>query len=305
MNITRNLLLRMAGSRWLATQAGRRGFTRRAVKRFMPGEDHEAALDASASLATRGLTTVLTQLGENITSEAEADAVLRHYEDVIGSIAARGLPSEVSVKLTQLGLDQSSERCLERVDRLAALAGARGQRMWIDMEDSSYTDATLDQYRILKDRHEDLGVALQAYLYRTPSDLESLLPHDPIVRLVKGAYAEPASVAYPRKRDVDRAYFELAATLLEREIRGAVFGTHDLSLIDRIARRAEAAGRTPRDYEIHMLYGIRSADQLRLAGEGCRVGVLVSYGEHWFPWYMRRLAERPANVWFVARSVFG
>ncbi|HET9275828.1 MAG TPA: proline dehydrogenase family protein, partial [Gemmatimonadales bacterium] len=212
----------------------------------------------------------------------------------------------VSVKPTQLGLDFSFDRCAEHMERLATEAEAAGSIFWIDMEDSSYVDRTLDLYRRLKARHPKVGIALQSYLRRTPQDLASLLPLDPIVRLVKGAYAEPPAVAFPSKRETDAAFYSLAVELLGAASRGKalpIFGTHDLPLIDRIIAKALGLGVGDGGYEIHMLYGIRMDSQRRLAAQGRTVKTLISYGSAWFPWYMRRLAERPANVWFVMKSM--
>ena len=174
------------------------------------------------------------------------------------------------------------------------------------MEDSSYVDRTLALYRGLKARHPAIGIAIQAYLRRTPADVDSLLPLNPIIRLVKGAYAEPPHVAFPEKRDTDKAYYELAGALLEAAKQGSalpIFGSHDLALLRRIIDRATQLGVAKDKYEIHMLYGIKMEDQRALAREGQTMATLISYGSAWFPWYLRRLAERPANVWFVMRSL--
>jgi proline dehydrogenase len=178
--------------------------------------------------------------------------------------------------------------------------------MWIDMEESRYVDATLDVYRRVKTEWANVGVCLQAYLRRTAGDLETLFPLAPAIRLVKGAYNEPAEVAFPRKRDVDANYFKLAVRLLSEAMRQRakpVFGTHDLRLIAKIREAAAALGLVGGAYEFHLLYGIRAAAQRSLAAEGVGVRVLISYGSAWFAWYMRRLAERPANVWFVVRNL--
>src|SRR5438128_3291589 len=305
MSIARRVLLRASHSAWLAEQLRRRGFVRRAVRRFMPGEDLADALAAATTLATSGIGTILTQLGENITSRAEADAVRDHYLGVLDQVHARTLPSQISVKLTQLGLDVDRGACEARLRALVARAAEQRATLWIDMEDSTYTDVTLDTFRRLRAERSNVGVAIQAYLRRTPADLEDLLPLAPTIRLVKGAYNEPASVAFPRKRDVDAQFYQLAGTLLAHTKQGArpVFGTHDLGLIGRIRARAAELGAPPGSFEVHMLYGIRSPEQRALAAQGVPVRVLVSYGRAWFAWYMRRLAERPANVWFVLRSL--
>ncbi len=308
MSLARQALLRMSRSRWLAGQMARRSFARRAVRRFMPGEDPEASLAAARQLADKGLGTLLTQLGENLTSLDEAARVRDHYLWLCDRVRELGLPSQPSIKLTQFGLDLSQEACTDNVLALAAKAEATGSFLWVDIEDSSYVDRTLAIFRRLRERHEKVGLCLQAYLHRTPADLEALMPLGPAIRLVKGAYAEPPAVAIPVKADVDRAFQSLGERLLDAAARGEafpVFGTHDLPLLARLsayARKVQAADGT---WEIAMLYGIRAAEQEQLAREGRRVRTLISYGEHWFPWYMRRLAERPANVWFVLKSMVG
>jgi len=298
----------MSRSQWLAGQMSRRAFARRAVRRFMPGEEPEAALGASRQLAGNGLGTLLTQLGENLTSLDEAAAVRDHYLWLCDRIRAMELPAQPSVKLTQFGLDLSIEACTEHMLALAAKAEANGLFLWVDIEDSSYVDRTLAIFRRLRERHEKVGLCLQAYLHRTPADLQALLPLSPAIRLVKGAYAETPAVAMPLKSDVDRAYGALGERLLDAAALGQaypVFGTHDLGLVHRLSAYAARQGVPDGSWEIAMLYGIRSAEQERLAGEGRRIRTLISYGKHWFPWYMRRLAERPANVWFVVKSMVG
>jgi len=306
MSLARSLLLRASRSPWLADQFRKREFARRAVRRFLPGEDLAAALVASAEFAAAGVGTVLTQLGEQVHSGAEAQAVRDHYLDVFDQLRERFLPTQVSVKLTHLGLDVGREACARHVLSLAAKAEAEGSFLWIDMEESRYVDATLDIFRRTRAERNSVGVCLQAYLRRTQGDLTALLSLSPAIRLVKGAYNEPAGVAFPRKKDVDNQYFTLAGQLLAAAAAGRatpVFGTHDLQLIGRIREQA-AARRAAGRFEVHMLYGIRSEAQRALVAEGVKVRALISYGTHWFAWYMRRLAERPANVWFVVRSLF-
>ncbi len=306
MSLARRLLLRASRSTWLARQLKRRAFLRRAVRRFMPGEDLAAALDAAAGLARDGIGTVLTELGEQVTNAAAAAAVRDHYLDALRRIAERAPPAHLSVKLTHLGLDVDRAACFAHLVALAARAGDAGSFVWIDMEESRYVDVTLELFRRARAARDNVGVCLQAYLRRTAGDVEALLPLAPAIRLVKGAYSEPAGVAFPRKRDVDGQYGVLADRLLQEAAGGRalpVFGTHDLRLIAEIRERAVLHG-TPRSaYEVHMLYGIRAAEQRALARDGVGVRVLISYGTHWFPWYVRRLAERPANVWFVVRNL--
>ncbi|HEY6825403.1 MAG TPA: proline dehydrogenase family protein [Gemmatimonadaceae bacterium] len=306
MAIVRSMLLRASRSAWLADQFRRRSFARRAVRKFMPGEDVDSALNASQEFARERIGTVITALGERVTNRDEADSVRDHYLQLIDQIKARGLPTHVSVKLTHLGLDLDREACLARVRALATRAEQTGTFFWIDIEESWYVDATLEVFRRARETHEKVGLCLQAYLYRTPGDVDALMPLKPAIRLVKGAYREPAVVAFPRKRDTDEAYFQIAERLLDAAARGAafpVFGTHDLSLIERIRARASSLAVPDGGYEVHMLYGIRPSEQRALRDRGVRVRVLISYGTHWFPWYVRRLAERPANLWFVARSL--
>lgn len=308
MSLARSALLRASKSEWLAQQVTRRSFTRRAVQRFMPGERLEDALAAAAALATTGRGVVLTQLGEERTSLDEAAAVRDHYLGVFDQLAARKLEGHVSIKPTQLGLNLSPAACEEHLLALAARADATGVDLYIDMEDSSYVDPTLALYRTLRGRHERVGLAIQSYLRRTPADIEALLPLRPRIRLVKGAYMEPAEVAFPEKAAVDRAYFELGDRLLQAAARDGcrlIIGSHDMSLVRRLVAQAARHGTRDGQYEIHMLYGIRDGEQRQLAAEGRTVKTLISYGEAWFRWYMRRLAERPANVLFVMRSLVG
>jgi proline dehydrogenase len=308
MGLARSLLLAGSQSAWLRERAHRWSFVRRSVSRFMPGETAADALAAAARIRSDGIGTILTCLGENVSSAGEADGVADHYVDVIERVAAAGLDAQISVKPTQLGLDLSTDGCADRLRRLAAAARDRGSVVWIDMESSAYVDRTLDVYRRVRSVAANVGVCLQAYLHRTPADLEALRPLAPVIRLVKGAYREPPDVALPHKRDVDARYFELAATLLrataERPGTFAGIATHDMALIERVLSHGAARSAPEGSWEIEMLYGIRRSDQRRLAASGRRVRVLVSYGASWFPWYMRRLAERPANVWFVARNLF-
>ncbi|HKW08869.1 MAG TPA: proline dehydrogenase family protein [Gemmatimonadaceae bacterium] len=305
MSIARTLLLRASRSTWLAEQFRRRSFARRAVRRFMPGEDLGSALDAAATFGSSGLGSVVTALGERVSTRAEAEGVRRHYIDVLDAIAARRLPTHISVKLTHLGLDVDRALCLDSVRALAVHAAATRTMLWVDMEESHYIDATLDLYRTVLAEHPGVGVCLQAYLHRTPTDLESLLAAGASIRLVKGAYREPPEVAFPRKADTDAAYLTLAHRMLDSAATNQrqVFGTHDLGLLERIRVHAASRSLPGNAWEVHMLYGIEASAQRALAAGGVSVRVLISYGSHWFPWYVRRLAERPANVWFVVRSL--
>jgi proline dehydrogenase len=219
------------------------------------------------------------------------------------------LDVEISVKPTQLGLDFTREECERHLTDLAERAQATRNWLWIDMESTAYTEVTLELYLRLRARYPNTGLCVQSYLYRTAADVEKLIAAGAGVRLVKGAYKEPPDKAYPKKEDVDENYFRLAQRLLSADARAKgvrpIFGTHDPVLIRRIEELGRSAGLAPKDVEFQMLYGIRRAEQLRLIAAGYRFRVLISYGEAWFAWYMRRLAERPANVLFVLKSLFG
>jgi proline dehydrogenase len=305
----RGLLLWMARNRWLREHLPRLWFAKRAVRRFMPGEDAASALDAATKFKVEGLASEFTRLGENITALEDGDAVAEHYLQLLDEIESRGLDGEVSLKLTQLGYDLDVERTLGHMQRLAAKAAAHGRTLWIDMEGSAYAEGTIAFYERLKATSSNTGLCLQSYLHRTAADVQRLLPLDPAIRLVKGAYAEPASVAYQSRHDVDSNYVGLAVALLEGAVAGRKIrlglGTHDVRLIEQIAAHAEALGLPKSSFEIQMLYGIRMDQQRRFVSEGYRVRDLISYGEAWYPWYMRRLAERPANVVFALRQIIG
>jgi len=307
MAIMRSVLLACSQSRWLREQAPRHVFMRRAVARFMPGESVEDALAAAAELGKKSIGSVLTHLGENVSDPAEAERVTQHYLEVLERIRAMNLNTELSVKLTQLGLDLDHELCYSNLERIIQHADEKGV-VWIDMEASNCVDVTLEIYRRARRSFPNVGVCLQAYLYRTARDLESLISMGPAIRLVKGAYREPPDRAFRRKRDVDENYFALCKTLLSPEARAAgvraAFATHDRRLIRRILEFVELNRLEKDSLEFQMLYGIQRAEQERLAREGWRERVLISYGSYWFPWFMRRLAERPANVFFLLRNLF-
>lgn len=312
--VIRSILLAASRSKGLERQFRSRAFARRAVRRFMPGESSEDALRAARSERAQGAAIVLTMLGENVETREEARAVADEYRALLEHLAENGLagspdrPVEISVKLTQLGLDMGADVAREGLETILASRAPSQGTLWVDMEDSGYVDRTLDLYTALLRDYPNLGVCLQAYLFRTPVDLHRVLNAGGTVRLVKGAYREPPSVAYGRKADVDRAFVELGLMLRDHPpVNGGrhVLGTHDMRIIEELLLNG-AGDRVRGDagrMEVQMLYGIATRSQRKLLELGVRFGVLISYGTNWFPWYMRRLAERPANVWFVARSV--
>jgi len=293
MSLARRILVKASENHWLRQHGPHFRFVRLAASRFLPGEKVEDALAAAESLARSNITTLLTELGENVTERHEAEAATAHYLDLLGRIRDAGLPAEVSVKL---------------IERSAATSPSAPKTLWIDMEQSAYVDRTLELYALARRSHPNVGVCVQAYLHRTAKDIESLIQMGAAVRLVKGAYSEPPEIAFARKQDVDESFFRLAQILLGPEVRRmgvrAVMATHDRALIARIADWA-ATQQIPKDQlEFAMLFGIQRAEQLRLVREGYRSDVLISYGSFWFPWFVRRLAERPANVWFLVRNIF-
>jgi proline dehydrogenase len=296
----------MARNPWLQKNLPRLPFARRAVTRFMPGEDAESALKAAADLRRGGIATIFTRLGENLTSADEATAVTEQYAQLQQKIeAAADLNGEISVKLTQLGLDQSQDIAAAHVGELARRVGKA--TLWLDMEGSAYTERTVALYERLKTTNPNLGICLQSYLRRTAEDLQRLLPLDPAIRLVKGAYSEPPAVAFQSRAEVDANYLAIAVLMLAARKAGKNvrigLGTHDVRLIEQIAAHAKSLGLPRSVFEVQMLFGVRADEQRRLAREGFAVRVLISYGSAWYAWYMRRLAERPANVLFALRQL--
>ena len=305
MGWMRSALLWASENKSLENHFRKRRFARTAVARFMPGETLDDALLECVRLGESGRSTVITLLGEMVSDQAAVDRVVDHYVTAFRRIRADGLDTHVSVKLTHLGLDLGGDVALAAVRRLLSEAEAMGSFLWVDMEYSRYVERTVDVFRTARGTGAPLGLCLQAYLHRTPSDLKELVRDGAAIRLVKGAYLEPPEVALPRKEDVDRRFLDQAVQLA-RAWSGVGqrpgIATHDLTLIDHL-QRALADHDGPVPYEVQMLYGIQRAAQARMAAAGTPVRVLISYGDAWFPWYVRRLAERPANLAFVLRSM--
>jgi len=310
MSWARTALLKASQSQWLRERAPRYPFVRRNVARFMPGESADDALAAVRALAAKNIGAVLTALGENVTSRAEATHETDLYRSLLTQISEQNLAAEISVKLTHLGLDLDENFCFDNLLSLIAITPS-SRTTWIDMEQSPYVDRTLHIYRRARQSGANVGVCLQAYLRRTEADLRPLLPLGGAIRLVKGAYNEPTDVAFPRKSDVDANFFKLTQLMLSTDARSpaspahlrAAIATHDRKLIQKILDWAQQEGITKTELEFQMLYGIQRAEQLRLANLGCKSVVLVAFGSFWFPWYMRRLAERPANLLFLLRNL--
>ena len=305
MNPVRGAILLAARNRWLATHVPRWRFVRATVARFMPGERMDEALDAAERLTAEGIPTTFTYLGENVASAADADEVVQHYLELFRAIEERGLDAEVSVKPTHLGLELDRDGTLDRLRRLAERSAELDKHLFVDMESAPYVEPTLSLYRALLEEFENTGVCIQAYLHRTPQDVADLLAAGASIRLVKGAYSEPHDVAIGDRRSIRTAFRKLAVEFLRGAGSGRLaLGTHDVGLIAEIEGHAAAAGFGRDAYEIQMLYGIRVADQRRYAKDGYRVRVLISYGTHWYPWFMRRLAEHPTNAWLAVRNLF-
>ncbi|MCA1996360.1 MAG: proline dehydrogenase family protein [Armatimonadetes bacterium] len=301
----RALILKLAHLRAVENFVRRSRLFRGLVRRFIAGDTLEEALRVSEELTQKGLLVTLDNLGENTTSEAEAHAAKDTYIGMLRAIAKRGIASStnISIKLTQCGLDLSDELARSVLEEVLDVAAEHGNFVRVDMESSAYVDRTLDILEAVFQTRKNTGTVLQSYLYRTPDDLERLIRIGMRVRLVKGAYLEPPSVAYRSKRDVDRAYIQLTERMLQSGIYHAI-ATHDERIIRHTKDFAQRNG-LPRDsFEFQMLYGIRRDLQEALVAEGYRVRVYVPFGDRWYPYFTRRLAERPANVLFVLKALF-
>jgi proline dehydrogenase len=275
----------------------------RLATRFVAGETLDQALAVSRKLNSEGITITLDHLGESVSTLEEAAAARDVYLRTLSAIHDSGISGNVSLKLTQFGLDLSSDQCRANVEQLVRNAAELKSFVRVDMESSEYTQRTLDLVTDLHERYGSVGVVIQSYLYRSKEDVEMLCSRGIRVRLCKGAYLEPATVAFPRKPDVDRNYVELMKVLLDRGAYPAI-ATHDPKMIEETKSYA-AANKVARDaFEFQMLYGIRRDLQRKLISEGYRLRLYVPFGKAWYPYYMRRLAERPANIIFILRNLF-
>jgi proline dehydrogenase len=301
----RSLLLFLSRRRALGRLATRLPFTRRMVARFVAGETLEAALPAIRQLHDAGFRTTVDLLGESVEDAEAASAAATAYVEALRVLAKAGLDLNVSLKLSQMGLSLGRDVARANARRVLAAAADLGAFVRIDMEDHTTTDATLELWRQLRPTmagRGDVGVVLQSALRRSEADAEALLAEDARIRLVKGAYKEPASVAFPDKADVDAAYERIAERLLAQGNFPAI-ATHDDRMVAHAIAFARAHGIGPERFEFQMLYGIRRDLQERLLAEGWNVRIYVPCGREWYPYFMRRLAERPANVAFLLRSV--
>jgi proline dehydrogenase len=308
MGISRNILLWASENPWMRLHVPRWKFVKSAIKKFMPGENASDALQAAKLFNEDSIPAIFTRLGENINHLSEGLEVRDHYLELIDKISDQKIDVEISLKLTQLGFDMSFEETYDRFKTITMKVKEKlGNMIWIDMEGSAYTEKTIFFYKKIREEFDNVGLCIQAYLYRTEKDLEDLMNIDANIRLVKGAYKEPADIAFSLKKDVDKNYLHLAKVMLkkksDKKLRFA-FGTHDEILCSNIIREAKHYSIPKDQFEFQMLYGIKPNYQQYLANHGYHVRVLISYGDFWYPWYMRRLAERPANVWFVLKNMF-
>ena len=300
--LTRNLLLYLSESRRFKSFLTRFKAFNNVTKRFVAGEQISDAAEAIRQLNGKGITASFDHLGESIKSEAETRDEVNEYLRVLEAIDKHGLDSNVSVKLTQLGLDIDPDLCIENARKIVERAAISNNFVRIDMEDSTKTEATIHVFERLRREMDNVGIVIQSYLYRSAKDVERLLEMGARIRLCKGAYSEPATVAYPRKADVDANYEELMQTLLDSGIYHGI-ATHDEAMIAATKSYAGKRGISTDRFEFQMLFGIRRDLQEKLIKEGYRVRVYVPYGRFWYPYFMRRLAERPANIGFVLRNM--
>jgi proline dehydrogenase len=274
------------------------------ARRFVAGETAAEFLPVARAANVQGFSVAATMLGESVRDREETLVVTREYERLLRDFADEGLDANVAFKLTHVGLDIDPDLAFENASRIAVAAHESGKTLRMDMEQSRYVDRTLEIYRRLRERHDNVGFVLQSYLYRSEADLTAMLPLTPNLRIVKGAYLEPADVAYPRKRDVDDKYLKLAELALSRDGYTAI-ATHDPKIIDWARRFTTERGLPQKGrFEFQMLYGIATPLARRVLDNGYRVRLSIPYGDYWFPYLMRRLAERPANLAFFLRGIF-
>jgi len=306
MPILRSAFIALSQNRALRSFSERSSIGRRLSSRFVAGLEIDDALRVAQAVNQQGMAVTLDSLGESVSSEIEAHKAAEIYHQLLDSIAARKLDANISVKLTQMGLSLSPKLAGAIAESLARHAGATGNFLRIDMEDSSLTRVTLDIVRRIHARPElrgAIGIVIQSYLYRSQADIEQLLADGIRVRLCKGAYKEPAEVAFPRKADVDANYVRLTCMLLDSPVYHGL-ATHDEAMIEAAKSFAGKHGIEPSRFEFQMLFGVRRDLQRRLVNEGYNVRVYIPFGHEWYPYFMRRLAERPANVLFLAKNFF-
>ena len=303
--LTRSALIFLSHQERLKEFATRFKLFKKLTTRFIAGENINEAIAAIRDLNARGCSASFDHLNESVTSSAETEAEVREYLNVLARIDESGIDSNVSIKLTQFGLEIDPELAYRNARRVVEDAARRGNFVRIDMEGSNVTQATIDVFKRLRAEFglNDVGIVLQSYLYRTMDDARDLLKIPARIRLCKGAYDEPPEVALPEKRDTDNNYVEVMKVLLSSGIYHGI-ATHDPKMIEATVDFAQREGISKEAFEFQMLYGIRRDLQEKLAKDGYRMRVYVPYGERWYPYFMRRLAERPANIWFVLKNLW-
>lgn len=293
---------------WLSTKKGftdaiaRRGMRYGFARRFIAGESLSEALAVSAELCHAGRRVSLNHLGENVRTAEEAGRARNSYIEMVRELDAAGLDANVSIKLTQLGLDLDRNLCQTLASEIAAAAAGLGRTIEMDMEGTAYTSVTLDIFEAVRQRHNNVTLAIQAYLFRSEKDIERLAPLRPRIRLVKGAYREPPNLAMQKKSDVDTNYRRLLDRLLDGRYFPAI-ATHDPAMLDYARQKLAERGLAQDQYEFQMIYGVRRDLQQQLRDAGYPLRIYVPFGTEWCPYFMRRLSERPANCWFVLRSL--
>lgn len=304
----RSALLYLSQANWAKSLIMNVGPARRGAERFVAGETLPEAIEVTRRLNDDGLEVALDHLGESVTDEQGAVQATQAYLDLLDAIASNGVRATASLKLTQLGLDISEQLCLDNMRRILERAKAINNHITIDMESSDYTDSTLRVYRTLRRDFSNVGTVIQAYLYRSEDDMRALAAEGAFVRLCKGAYKEPADRAFPKKAAVDANFVRLTELFLSEEARAAgaflAIATHDEKMIAAAKAYVRAHDVPPDSFEFQMLYGIRPNLQAQLRDDGFTMRLYAGYGTEWYPYFMRRLAERPANVWFIASNFF-
>jgi len=303
--LTRSALIHLSRQEWLKDFATRFKLFKKLTTRFIAGENINEAIAAIRDLNARGCSASFDHLNESVTSTAETEAEVREYLDVLARIDESGIDSNVSIKLTQFGLEIDPELAYQNARRVVEDAARRGNFVRIDMEGSNVTQATIDVFKRLRAEFglNDVGIVLQSYLYRTMDDARDLLKMPARIRLCKGAYDEPPDVPFPEKKDADNNYVQVMKVLLSSGIYHGI-ATHDPKMIEATIDFAQREGISKEAFEFQMLYGIRRDLQEKLAKDNYRMRVYVPYGERWYPYFMRRLAERPANIWFVLKNLW-
>lgn len=302
MMLMRNLIFWLSAKKAFTQPIARTGMRLGFARRFIAGETLEDGLRVAAELNAKGLKANMNQLGENVTDRAEAEAAYESYREILRQLAARKIDGSISIKPTQLGLTFAPDLCRQLTLRLATEAAALNNFVEIDMEDSPCTEATVSLFEAVRGRQENIALAVQSYLYRSQKDLERLKPLRPKIRLVKGAYREPPSVAFSKKSQVDDNYHKLMRMLFSDSFIPAI-ATHDERMLTLAKQIAREQGLSNDRWEFQMILGVQRQLQELLVREGYRLRVYIPFGSQWLPYFMRRMAERPANLWFVLKSI--